>query len=130
MLTAEDRLAIHELLALYGHVVDGKAWDELGQVFTDDASFDATELSAPVTGSLAELVALFSHAGAAHPVAHHATNIVIRPQPDGTAQVLSKGIGVGRKGRVGSVVYRDVAVRTSAGWRLRHRHASRLEVEP
>ncbi len=33
-------------------------------------------------------------------------------------RVLSKGLGVGPNGRVGSVTYRDIVVRTSAGWRF------------
>jgi len=33
----------------------------------------------------------------------------------------SKGLGVGSGGRVGRVVYEDVAVRTEAGWRLAER---------
>ena len=53
-----------------------------------------------------------------HPLAHHATNIIVSEDPDGTVRVLSKGLGVGPNGRVGSVVYRDVVVRTSAGWRF------------
>jgi hypothetical protein len=58
-----------------------------------------------------------------HPLAHHATNIVVTEDPDGTVRVLSKGIGVGNRGRVGSVTYHDVVVRTADGWRLAHRRA-------
>lgn len=74
MLDTGDRLAIHELLALYGHLVDERRWDELHRVLVD-----------------------------------------------GTVRVLSKGIGVGSGGRVGSVTYRDVAVRVDGGWRLASR---------
>jgi hypothetical protein len=56
-----------------------------------------------------------------HPLAHHTTNVVITEQPDGTATIVSKGIGVGRKGRVGSVTYNDIAVHTDQGWRLAKR---------
>jgi hypothetical protein len=56
-----------------------------------------------------------------HPLAHHATNIVVTQEHDGTVRVVSKGIGVGHSGRVGSAVYRDVVVRTPNGWRLSHR---------
>jgi hypothetical protein len=58
-----------------------------------------------------------------HPLAHHATNIVISEDSDGTVRVLSKGIGVGRKGRVGSITYYDVVVRTVEGWRFLYRRA-------
>jgi hypothetical protein len=122
-LTVEDRLAIGELLGLYGHLIDERRWDDLDQVFTADATYDGTAFGMPMVRSLAELLADWtSEEGLArHPVAHHATNIVITTDPDGTVRVLSKGLGVGAGGRVGSVVYRDVAVRTTAGWRLSER---------
>jgi hypothetical protein len=58
-----------------------------------------------------------------HPLAHHSTNIVVREEDDGTVRVLSKGIGVGAGGRVGSVTYEDVVVPTDDGWRLASRIA-------
>jgi hypothetical protein len=65
-----------------------------------------------------------------HPVAHHATNVVVTPGPDpDTASVISKGLGVGRNGRVGSVTYRDTVRRTPDGWRIAARHA-RLRMPP
>jgi hypothetical protein len=45
----------------------------------------------------------------------------VSEDPDGTVHVLSKGLGVGPNGRVGSVVYRDVVERTPAGWRFGER---------
>jgi hypothetical protein len=60
---------------------------------------------------------------AAHPLAHHATNILVSEDPDGTVRVVSKGLGVGVNGRVGSVVYRDVVEKTAAGWRFLSRTA-------
>jgi hypothetical protein len=118
-----DRLAINELVSLYGHLVDERRWDQLDRVFVDDVVYDASDFDMPVTRGLAELVAEWtSDVGMTrHPLAHHATNVVITEQEDGTVLVLSKGIGVGAGGRVGSVVYRDVAVRTDNGWRLASR---------
>jgi hypothetical protein len=75
----------------------------------------------PTTRSLAELVTLWTSDAAQHPLAHHATNIVVSEDAAGTVRVRSKGIGVGDGGRVGSVVYHDLAVRTPGGWRLSHR---------
>jgi len=123
MIDVADRLAIHELLGLYGHVIDERRWDDMHLVFTDDVVYDPTDFGHEVTHSLAELRALWTSDPRMHPLAHHATNIVVTEDPDGTVRVLSKGIGVGYKGRVGSAVYRDVVVRTDAGWRLSHRTA-------
>jgi 3-phenylpropionate/cinnamic acid dioxygenase small subunit len=123
MLDVNDRLAIHELLGLYGHLIDERRWDELDQVFTADAVYDATDFGQAVTTSLADLLAHWTSDLTIHPLAHHATNIVVSEDPDGTVRVHSKGLGVGRKGRVGSATYDDVAVPTAAGWRLARRTA-------
>lgn len=131
MLDVGDRLALHELLHLYGHLVDDRAWEALDQVFTPDVAYDACDFGMPITRSLAELVTEWtSEEGLRrHPLAHHATNIVVLEDPDGTVRVRSKGIGVGAGGRVGSVVYDDVAVRTDAGWRLTSRRVTLRRVE-
>jgi hypothetical protein len=123
-LDAADRIAIHELLGLYGHLIDERRWSELDQVFTPDAVYDATSFGQGVTTSLATLIEHWTSDMTMHPLAHHATNIVVTEDSDGTVRVLSKGLGVGRKGRVGSVTYRDIAVRSPDGWRLSHRTAS------
>ncbi len=118
-----DRFAIHELLGLYGHLIDQRRWDELDQVFTADVVYDANDFGQSVTRSLTDLHAAWTGDLTTHPLAHHATNIVVTEDADGTVRVLSKGIGVGDRGRVGSVTYHDVVVRTPDGWRLAHRRA-------
>ena len=123
MIDTADRLAIHELLGRYGHVIDERRWSDMELVFTDDVVYDSTDLGGEITRTLDELRARWSGDESLHPLAHHATNIVVTEDPDGVVRVLSKGIGVGRKGRVGSVIYRDVVVRTEAGWRLSYRRA-------
>ena len=118
MLPAEDVLAIHELLALYGHIIDEREWHRVGELFTADAVYDMRDFGLPQVRGGQAIGALWGAPDAAHPLAHHATNIVVREDPDGTVRVLSKGLGVGPQGRVGSVVYRDVVTRTSQGWRF------------
>ena len=121
MLDVADTLAIHQLLALYGHLIDERQWSRLGEVFTDDLVFDATDFGLGVTHSLDELREVWTGPEAAHPLGHHATNIVVTEDADGTVRVLSKVVGVGNKGRVGSGTYRDVVVKTADGWRLASR---------
>jgi 3-phenylpropionate/cinnamic acid dioxygenase small subunit len=123
-LTADDRLAIYELLGRYGHLIDERRWDDLpAEVFTEDLVFDATSFGEPVTTSAGELIDRWRSDLSIHPLAHHVTNIVITEDSEGTVRVQSKAIGVGRKGRVGSATYDDVVVRTPEGWRLRRRVA-------
>jgi len=118
-----DRLEIHEVLGLYGHLIDDRGWDDLDQVFTADAVYEASDFGQPITRSLAELLTHWKSDMRIHPLAHHATNIVVTEDVDGTVRVRSKGIGVGPRGRVGSVTYDDIVVRTDAGWRMSYRRA-------
>ena len=129
-LSADDRLAIHELLGLYGHLIDQRRWDDLAQVFTEDMVFGATSFGQEVTTSRQELIERWRTDLSMHPLAHHVTNIVITEDSDGTVRVLSKAIGVGRKGRVGSATYEDVVVRTPEGWRLSRRVAILRRPDP
>lgn len=125
MLSDGDRLAIRDLLDRYGFLIDERRWGDLGLVLADDVVYDATEFGLPVTRSLAELVAEWTSPEGLrrHPIAHHATNVVVDDVPPGADEVAvwSKGIGVGPGGRVGSVTYTDRLVRTPAGWRIAER---------
>ena len=128
MLEVADKLAIHELLALYGHVIDERAWARVEELFTERTVYDMREFGLGVVTGAASIRALWSGPDAAHPLAHHATNIIVSEDADGTVRALSKGLGVGPNGRVGSVVYRDVLERTAVGWRFASRsgHLRRL----
>lgn len=119
-----DRLAINELIELYGHVIDEAEWHRLGELFTEDLVFDTSSFAGGgVVEGLAVLHAQWSAPGMRHPLAHHATNIVITALAGDRAEIVSKGIGVGRAGRVGSVTYRDMLRREPDGWRIAHRIA-------
>jgi len=118
-----DSLAIHQLLSLYGHVIDEREWQRVDELFTATALYDMSAFGLGVVRGASAIRELWSRPGATHPLAHHATNIVITEDPDGTVRVLSKGIGLGANGRVGSVVYRDIVERTPAGWRFTSRTA-------
>jgi hypothetical protein len=124
VLTTEDVLAIHELLARYGHVIDERRWPELDLIFTPDAFFDASDFGVPALTGVEEIRTSWSSDLDQHPVAHHATNIVVT-EDDGVVRVESKGICPLRDGRVATVVYRDEVSRTPAGWRLAQRVATR-----
>lgn len=118
-----DILAIHELLARYGHIIDEREWQRVEELFTPGAVYDMTAFGLGRVVGAAAIRNLWSRPDAAHPLAHHATNIVVSEDADGTVRVLSKGLGVGPNGRVGSVVYRDVVEHTPDGWRFAARTA-------
>jgi SnoaL-like domain len=123
-LTAEDRTAITELLSMHGHLVDAGELDRLHELFTDDVTYDVTDLGA---GSLEGLAAIREAAlalGELNPVGHHVTNIVLTELADDQVRALSKGIGINADGTSGSVTYEDTISRGDQGWRISYRKAA------
>jgi len=120
-LTAEDRLSIHELVSLHGHLADDRREDQLHLLLTPDATYDVTAYGMGAVQGLEALVALFAERPGEQPLGHHVTNVVTTEHDDGTVRVRSKGLAVMADGTAGTVVYADVVVRTPAGWRISHR---------
>jgi hypothetical protein len=118
---AEDVLAIHQLLGLYGHVVDGGHLDRLAEVFTADATFDASEFGQGIHRGLDAIRAIFALGSPPHPPAHLATNIFAYREGDRTF-AHSKWLTIDRAtGRVRSGDYVDEVVNGPDGWRISHR---------
>lgn len=128
-LTADDRLDIIELPALYADALDRLRPDDLRDVFTDDAVWEVVD-GLRLDG-LDEIMAFMGRPDV-HPGAHLMTNIYIAgvaDGPDGGAIVhlASRGVyPVGPSDRHNPTAvfygrYDDDVVRTDAGWRIRHR---------
>ena len=120
-LSTDDRVAIYELIALHGHLMDAGAFDRLDELFTDDFVYDVEALG---YGSLEGVDAFVEAAralGDDNPLAHHVTNALVIGDEGDRATVQSKGIGVSADGTSGSVVYKDLVRRTSGGWRISRR---------
>ena len=113
-----NTLAIHELLGLYGHIIDAREWHRVEELFTGDCTYDMREFGLGMVHGARAVAALWAAPDAMHPLAHHATNIIVSEDREGSVRVLSKGLGVGPNGRVGSVTYRDLVIRTPRGWRF------------
>ncbi len=118
-LSPEDTIALHQLLARYGHLVDDGRSADLGQIYTEDVILDATAFGNPVRHGLAEVVR--SYEASAHPVAHHVTNVDAWTDDDGTVRLRSTAISLLAGGLCGSGTYDDVVVRTDDGWRIARR---------
>lgn len=124
VLSAQDRIDINDLINLHGHLTDAGDLDRLAELFTHDVVYDVADLG---FGSLHGTAAIREAAvalGAANPVGHHVTNIVITGVDDRSARVRSKGIGITADGTAGSVVYDDVVTRRPEGWRISHRRVT------
>ena len=118
-LTADDLVAIHSVIARYGHVMDAKAWDRFGEVFSDDAVLDLSSYGMWIAEGLDEITARFPTL--THPRGHLTTNTVIVGHRDGTASARSKYMAVHDEHRISIGVYVDTAAPTPEGWRLTRR---------
>ncbi|AYF76945.1 nuclear transport factor 2 family protein [Nocardia yunnanensis] len=118
--TTADRLAIHELLALHGHVSDTGDFARFPEIFTDNVEYDLTAYGAGVITGIPSLIALALQLGDRNPLAHHVTNIIVTPTTPTSAQALSKGLAVNLDGTTASVTYEDTLHQTPAGWRITH----------
>lgn len=120
-LAIDDRLAIHELLALHGHLVDAGELDRLDEVLATDTVYDVSDLGGePLRGTAAIREAALA-LGAGNPVGHHVTNVILAAANDSTVHARSKGIGVLGDGTTNSVTYEDTITRGADGWRISYR---------
>jgi ketosteroid isomerase-like protein len=119
-ISIEDRLAIHELISLHGHVVDRGEFDRLHELFTDDIVYDLSALGGESLEGAEAIRAASLRLGAGNPVGHHVTNVVVSDE-NGQIRATSKAIGIRKDGSAGSLVYEDVLRRTEAGWRISYR---------
>jgi hypothetical protein len=120
-LSVDDRLSIHELISLHGHLADDRREEQLHLLLADDATYDISAYGMGVVRGIDALTELFSERPGQQPVGHHVTNVVVSGHDDGTATVRSKGLAVMADGTAGTVIYDDVVVRTDAGWRISRR---------
>ena len=122
-----DRLEIQDLLARYSAAIDGRRWDDLDALFTEDAVIDYAEMGG-IRGTLAEQKAFLAavmpgFAGFQHLTASTkleidgdtATGVSICHNP-----MVIEADGERRTFFVG-LWYHDEYVRTDEGWRISRR---------
>jgi hypothetical protein len=115
--TADDRIAVTDLINMHGHLSDAGDLDRYDELFTPDVRYD---VGIVLVGPEA-LAAAGRKLGAGNPVAHLVTNIVLTDIADDVVHAISKGLGVLADGTCGSVTYEDKIVRTDVGWRISER---------
>lgn len=121
MLSADDRFAIEDIINTHGHLADRGDFAAMPHLFTEDVTYDVSALGGGVLTGLAQARDAALELGAANPLAHHVTNIVLEPRPDGTVHAVSKYLGVMSDGSVASGTYEDTVRRGDDGWRITHR---------
>jgi SnoaL-like domain len=120
-LSADDRVAIYELIALHGHLVDAGEFARLDELFTGDFVYDVEAFGFGLLTGADAFAEAARALGDANPLGHHVTNTIVVAAEADEATVHSKGIGIVATGTSGSVVYEDVVRRTAAGWRIARR---------
>jgi Luciferase-like monooxygenase/SnoaL-like domain len=120
-LSSRDRVSIHELISLHGHLADERRAEDLGLLLTPDAVYDLRSFGLGHIEGLAAIQDVHRQRPGNQPIGHHVSNVVIDEHSDGTISVHSKGMSVMVDGTAGTCVYDDVVVKTDAGWRIAHR---------
>ena len=118
-----DRIELHELPGRYGDTIDDRNWDGLGRIFTEDATFDLTDLGVPMLTGLAA-IRQFMDVDAEHPLTHMMTNVYVDEQP-GLVTMNFRIVALRKGGLVSTASYYDVVVKTAQGWRVHERVTTR-----
>ena len=118
-----DRLDLHELPGRYGDAIDDRNWDGLGRIFTDDATFDLTDLGVPMLTGLGA-IKHFMDVDAEHPLTHMMTNIYVDELADRVTMNF-RIVALRKGGLVSTASYYDVVVKTAEGWRVEERVTTR-----
>lgn len=129
MLSSADRMQITEVLSLHGHIADGAHLDRLGEIFTPDVVYDLTDAGVGRFEGIDVLRGAFANLGAAAPLAHHVTNIVISVTGPDEATARSKGLMIMADGSLKSVNHVDTVRRHDGNWRIGRRIVTALESE-
>ena len=123
MLTTADRLQITETLARHAFVADENQLNQLGEVFTPEATYD---MSRSGMGVFRGVEALSTAAGQLFasgraPLSHFVTNIIITETSESTASVRSKGLMIMHDGAMHGVVYDDTVAVHEGRWLIASR---------
>lgn len=123
MLTVVDRQQITETLARHAFVVDEDQLDQLGEVFTPQATYDMTRSGMGAFQGIDAMRAAAGQMSAAGraPLSHFVTNIIISETGGSTASVRSKGLMIMHDGALHAVVYDDVVALHEGRWLIASR---------
>jgi len=121
----EERVAIAELISLHGHLTDAGELDRYDEVFSSDVVYDLSDFELGEMNGIPAMQDAARALGAANPVGHHVTNMILDEAAGGVVHARSKGIGIMADGTAGSVVYDDVIERQQGAWRIRRRRVAR-----
>jgi hypothetical protein len=120
VLAPQDALAVQAVVQKYGFLIDDRRWDDFDEVFTEDAVVDFRIGGTgpdPLVGR-GEIIRQFRDVFK-HPFQHMLVSHLFEEATDDEVIVWSKALLPLREGGIADIVYRDVVVRTSDGWRIK-----------
>ena len=134
--TAEDTLAIQQVVAAYGHAIDDRDWDAFGDLVTEDVLIDYRNHdveppagNGPYRGRDQVLAALSGELMKAHPVQHVLVSHLVEDVGEDEVMVRSKGLfPIGSDFLIANVGYRIGVRRTPDGWRIARRRFTTVRV--
>ena len=121
MLNADDRWEINETLSLHGHIFDGGHLDRLEEIFTPEVVYDLSDAGVGTFEGIEAIRSATLKLGAANPIAHHLTNVVIGDDENDLVTVRSKGLMIMANGTLESVNHLDTLRRHNGRWRISRR---------
>ena len=138
MLDVSDRLEILEVLHRYPEIVDYReGYRSAGNVFADDARFDADEFGCGVWQGLPEIQKFFSHwpkrpgeSPDLQVISHNVVNaLVSQLKSDGTVRCQSRCVVILIDAPPVTAVYLDTFRKTEKGWRIASRRVQAISPE-
>jgi hypothetical protein len=118
-LAEADRRAIDDLMVRYSNMIDERRLSRFAEVFTAGARYDLEGCGLGSYLGEAEIVAFLRIAP--HPLLHVTANCELTPETADRVHGFARCLAFGADGLVRIGTYRDVIVRTEAGWRLQQR---------
>jgi hypothetical protein len=118
-LSSEDVLAIQNVIMKYGFLIDDREFARLGEVFTEDAVVDYRPSGEGPFVGLAEIDRAMKTLQ--HPVQHMLVSHIIDSASGDEVVTRSKALIPLQQGGIADIAYRDVLVRTPAGWRIKNK---------
>ena len=116
-LSSEDVLAIQYVIMKYGFLIDDREFGRLGEVFTEDAVVDYRPGGEGPFIGLGEIDRAMRTLQ--HPVQHMLVSHIIDSVSGDEVVTRTKALVPLQNGTIADIAYRDVVVRTPAGWRIK-----------
>ena len=123
---SEDFQDILTVVSHYVHVVDHRRWDDLHEVYTDDAVLDLRGVGLDTYRGRHEIIAQLSNVDAGLPGALMTSNVTLSQGDDvDSAEGRSRWLSAKTTGFAFGT-YDDEYRRTEVGWRISRRASSRV----